>query len=123
MMCHTVLAVFLAAVFKWNKLSAAAGVFITNPVTAPLIYPFIYWVGALFVPVRTSYRLPDAFTVDAVREWIARTPELLCVLTVGGVVTGIPLAVVGYWIAYRLILKYRSRHTPSDSPPPSKSTT
>jgi uncharacterized protein (DUF2062 family) len=39
-------AAFLAELFKWNKFSAATGAWITNPLTAPLIYSINYLIGA-----------------------------------------------------------------------------
>jgi uncharacterized protein (DUF2062 family) len=48
------IAVFLAAVFKWNKISAAAAVWITNPVTAPIIYGVTYFIGATSSACRGS---------------------------------------------------------------------
>ena len=62
MMCHTVTAVFVAALLKWNKIAAAAGVFITNPVTAPFFYALTYRVGAAIMPEASSrVALPTAF--------------------------------------------------------------
>ena len=43
---HTVIAVFFATMFKWNKISAALAVWITNPVTAPVIYGLTFLLGA-----------------------------------------------------------------------------
>jgi hypothetical protein len=48
---QTATAVFFAALFKWNKFSGAAGVWITNSVTAPFIYGMTYLVGAKMLGV------------------------------------------------------------------------
>ena len=42
---HMAIAVFFAALFKWNKIAAAAGGWISNPVTAPFVYAGTYYVG------------------------------------------------------------------------------
>jgi uncharacterized protein (DUF2062 family) len=112
MMCHTVTAVFIASLLKWNRITAAAGVFITNPVTAPFFYAVTFKVGAA-VMLDTSSRLvmPAAFSVDAVMALLKNGPEILWILTVGGIVTGIPVAFAGYLLAYRLILTYRKRRS------------
>ena len=108
MMCHTVTAVFVAALLKWNKIAAAAGVFITNPVTAPFFYALTYRVGAAIMPEASSrVALPTAFTVDALTALLRSGPDILWILTVGGIVTGVPVAIAGYVMVYRLILIYR----------------
>jgi uncharacterized protein (DUF2062 family) len=49
-----VIAIFLATLFKWNKIAAALGVWLTNPLTAPFIYGLTYLVGSFVIG------LPDA---------------------------------------------------------------
>lgn len=109
---QTVTAVFIASLCKWNKIAAAAGVVITNPVTAPFFYAMTFKVGAAVMP-ETSSRLvmPAAFSVDAVMALLKNGPEILWILTVGGVVTGIPISLAGYILAYRLVLIYRKRRS------------
>jgi uncharacterized protein (DUF2062 family) len=110
MMCHTVTAVFLASLLRWNKLSAAAGVFITNPVTAPFFYALTFNVGAALMPETAAHlSLPGEFSVAALMAVIRSGPEILWILTIGGVVTGIPIALAGFFAAERLIRAYRRR--------------
>ena len=52
---HTAIAVPLAALFKWNKISAAISVWITNAVTAPIIYNITYMVGSKLIGVEKSF--------------------------------------------------------------------
>ena len=40
------IAIFFAAMLKWSKISAAFGVWITNPLTSPFIYGLTYIVDA-----------------------------------------------------------------------------
>ena len=42
---QTVIAVSLAALFRWNKISSALGVWISNPITAPFLYGITYLIG------------------------------------------------------------------------------
>ena len=49
---HTVIAVPLAALFKWNKLSSAISVWFTNAATAPIIYSITYLVGAKILGIK-----------------------------------------------------------------------
>jgi uncharacterized protein (DUF2062 family) len=102
------IAVPLAALFKSNKLAAAAGVWITNPLTAPFIYGLTYLVGARIIGVSGQIKagLTDGPTF---MEFIAKAPEIFWVMTVGGVVVGLPLALVGYYLSFSAITRYRAK--------------
>jgi uncharacterized protein (DUF2062 family) len=109
---HTAIAVLLAALFKWNKFSAAIAVWISNPFTAPLIYGLTYLLGAKVLSYKNSYTLPGSFDLDALLHIIRSAPEIIWVLIVGGTVAGIPLAVIGYFCAYFTIFEYRKNLKP-----------
>ncbi|MFC1812300.1 DUF2062 domain-containing protein [Thermodesulfobacteriota bacterium] len=102
-----VIAVFFAALLKWNKISAAVGVWITNPFTAPFIYSTTYIVGAKLMGIKTSFRLPSPLNLESVLKMLEKAPEILLALTLGGVVLGLPLAVLGHFISYNLLEKYQ----------------
>ena len=109
---HTAIAVLLAALFKWNKIAAALAVWISNPFTAPVIYGLTYLIGAKVLTYENSYALPQQFDLDALLDIIRSAPELIWVLIIGGVVTGIPLAIAGYFCAYFAIFEYRKTLRP-----------
>ncbi len=104
---HMAIAVFFASVLKWNKISAATAVWISNPLTAPIIYPATYYMGSKIITLKICYSFPRHFNLDALIVIIKQTPEIFLTLTVGGVVLGIPLAVVGYYLSLAAIVKYR----------------
>ncbi|MEJ2039216.1 MAG: DUF2062 domain-containing protein, partial [Desulfosarcinaceae bacterium] len=109
---HTLIAVFFAAVFKWNKLAAALGVQITNVFTAPLIYPVVYMVGHAILGI-SALPNPEAYlSMEAVVELIQRSPLILADLTVGGIVLGIPLSIITYWITLKTVENYRKKIKP-----------
>lgn len=110
MMCHTVTAVFFASLLKWSRIAAALGVVITNPFTAPFFYALTFRVGAAVLP-GTSLRptVPSEFSVEALTALIQNGPEILWILMVGGVATGVPIALAGYLLTYRLIRRHRNR--------------
>ena len=109
---HTAIAVLLAALFKWNKFSAALAVWISNPFSAPVIYGLTYIVGAKVLAYENSYTLPPQFDLDALLDIIRSAPDIIGVLIVGGLVMGIPLAVAGYFSAYFAIYEYRKNLQP-----------
>lgn len=98
------IAVALAAVMGQSKIAAAAGVWITNPVTAPLIYFITYALGAFFLgyPLRPPEGLRHAIT-----HLGDLTGNILLPLLVGGILAAIPMAVTGYWVTYQAVVAYR----------------
>jgi len=105
---HTAIAVPLAALFKWNKFSAALAVWISNPISAPFIYGITYYVGAKVLLIPDGYKLlPVEFSLDALFYTIQSAPEIIGILTVGGIVVGLPLAAIGYYFSLKAIIEYR----------------
>ena len=101
------IAVFFAALFKWNKISAAIGVWITNPVTAPFIYGITYVTGTKLLGIKTAYILNAEIHLDTVHKILHKAPEIFWALIIGGVIVGLPLAVAGYYISYSAITRYQ----------------
>jgi len=104
---HTAIAVFLAAIFKWNKISAAVGVWITNPLTAPVIYGVNYFIGAKLIGLQKVYLLSEAHGFAKIYKMMLKAPEIFWALTIGGIVLGLPLAVAGYYFSYSVVHKYQ----------------
>jgi hypothetical protein len=104
------MAVLLASAFRGNKISAAAGAFITNPVTAVFIYRMItYPVGRMFVG-GPSIPFPHEFNMNALIQVLKSGQDILWILTVGGVITGIPIAAAGYFLCYWWITKRGNKY-------------
>jgi uncharacterized protein (DUF2062 family) len=101
------IAVFIAALFKLNKISAAASVWITNPVTAPIIYGVTYFVGAHMIGMPGIKLTPEAFSVTSFITFFKQTPRIFWAMTLGGVVIGTPLAIAGYVMVYSAVDKYQ----------------
>ncbi len=106
-----VVAAFCAALLGWNKWSAAAGVWITNPVTAPAIYTLNYWVGAgLLKKMGWPEGTSESFMFQGIVSGVLQeTPHVLVSLILGGIVLGAPLAFVGYWAALWAVGRYRGK--------------
>jgi uncharacterized protein (DUF2062 family) len=103
------IAAFFAALFKWNKISAAAGVWISNPLSAPFIYGLTYITGAWVMGIHPHMAaMPPDFGFSSLVIMLKQTPEILTRLIVGGIVIGIPLAVIGYYVAFSAVQKYQT---------------
>lgn len=103
------LAIFFASLLKWNKISATIGVLITNAFTAPLLYALTYFVGAWILGIENHFIFPDEMNFRAVMTLFENAPRILGAMTVGGIVVGLPLAVIAYFVAYYLSSFYQAR--------------
>lgn len=109
---HTVSALFLAAFWKWNKIAAVAGVFITNPFTAPFIYPVTYLVGNTILGLSSISSMDKALSVETFAHLIKTSPLIMVDLVVGGIIIGLPLSIATYWVALAAIENYRKKLKP-----------
>lgn len=103
------IAVFFAIPLRLNKISSAAGVWITNPVSAPIIYPINYLVGAKLFNIHMSTDQIVDFSLKSLKYLVVKTPDILLAATLGGIVLGIPLAIGGYYFALSAIRRYHAR--------------
>jgi uncharacterized protein (DUF2062 family) len=99
--------VFFAALLKWNKISSVLGVWITNPATAPFIYSLTYVTGAKILghDAIQNFNLSDI----SIRLLLQKAPKIIIAMSVGGVVMGLPLAVLAYIIAHKLSRRYQEQ--------------
>jgi uncharacterized protein (DUF2062 family) len=102
-----IIAAAVAALLKWNKIAAAMGVWITNPVTAPFIYSVTYLVGSRMYGTEKVFNPPDEMTFSIVKKILAKSPGIFYSLTIGGIVLGVPIAIAGYFISYKLLSRYQ----------------
>lgn len=112
------IAVFFAIPLKWNKLSAAAGVWITNPVTAPFIYWINYVVGKKTFHIHIAQKCIGDPSARSLLDLVKETPDILLAMTLGGIVLGLPLAVLGYYLSYALVSRYQKRKHHHQTPEP-----
>ncbi len=102
------LGVFIAALLKWNKIAAAIGVQVTNPLTAPLVYGFTYLVGAKMIGLERAFVWKDAFDLNNIVAIFEKAPGIMLALTIGGIVVGLPVAWAGYLISHSAVEKYQT---------------
>jgi hypothetical protein len=103
------LAIFFASILKWNKYSAVLAVWITNPVTAPLLYGFTYIVGAKLLGLHNTFKMLEHMDWSTLVMLLRKSPSIITSLMVGGVVVGLPLAVVGYFLSYQAVEGYQKK--------------
>jgi uncharacterized protein (DUF2062 family) len=104
---HFFSSILLASLLGWSKIAAIVGVNVTNVITAPLIYPVNYWVGVKLVGFSKGIDWSAAFKLSDMLALMQQSPLILVDLSIGGIILGIPLAVAGYFVAFRIIRHYR----------------
>jgi len=93
------IALFFAFLLRENRLAAILGVWVTNPVTAPFIYAIEYEIGRILLGIERA-KLPTSFTWEgyATLGW-----DIMFPLWVGGLVAGVILGALSYFITLRLV--------------------
>jgi len=88
-----------AWLLKQNRIAAVLGVWVTNPATAPFIYGVEYEVGRRLLGMDYA-AFPDELTLESVAQmgW-----EVVAPLWLGGILAGLLLAPVAYWVTLRLV--------------------
>ena len=104
---QTPIAIFFAALFKWSKLSAAIGVWVSNPLSAPIIYGITYITGAKLMHLDPVFNLHLSPTWSMLKVLLQKAPQALAAMTVGGALIGLPLAVLSYYLSYAAVEKYQ----------------
>ena len=103
---QTVVAVSLAFVFRSNKIAAALGTWVSNPVNVPFFYYGLYIVGTFLVPMNVASFDPSHL---ALADMLKLGWDLVLVMMVGGLVVGIPASLATYFISLRFIQIYHER--------------
>ncbi len=94
-----VIAIFFAILLRENKIAAALGVWVSNPVTAPVIYALQYESGRLLLGMERA-RFPSELTLSALQNlgW-----EVLLPLCLGSLIFGILCGALTYALTLRFI--------------------
>jgi uncharacterized protein (DUF2062 family) len=103
---HTVLAVAITWMFRFNPVAVMAGVFINNPWTMLPIYGGGYWLGTLLWPPAAglpALQFDDVTFVD----FLVQFKPYLVPFFLGCTLAGLVASAAGYGIMHLLIAAYR----------------
>ena len=92
---QTVIALFLAALFRVSKLAAVLAVQFTNAITAPFIYAGTYYLGAYLLGQPSQENPFNDFSLTSLFEL---GPAVFAALGVGGLLAGIVIGTMGYFL-------------------------
>jgi len=103
-----VIALFFAILLKENKIAAALGVWITNPVTAPFIYAAEYETGRILLHM-PHVGLPHTLSYAALKHlgW-----EVIVPLGVGSLLYAVVCGALTYFVTLRLVPAFKGWRIP-----------
>jgi len=101
---QTLVGIALAILLRGNKITAAAGTWISNPFTYVPIFAFNYQIGCLLLKRDPSAPLPD---LQAVSDIVELAKDKGLILFSGSAVVGIILAVLFYFLSLKGIYRWR----------------
>ncbi|AJF06268.1 DUF2062 domain-containing protein [Geoalkalibacter subterraneus] len=102
------IALLLAFLLRENKIAALVGVWVTNPVTAPVIYTLEYEIGRLLLGLERS-GIPRELSSEAL---IGLGWDVLWPICVGSVILGTLCSSLAYALTLRLIPIVKSWRIP-----------
>lgn len=102
------IAIFFAFLLKENKIAAAIGVWITNPVTAAPIYALEYESGRRLLGM-DPLRFPEELTFEAMKTlgW-----DLMIPLCFGSLIYAIICSILAYALTLRFIPYFKTWRVP-----------
>ena len=101
---QTAIAIALAFILRSSKAAAAIGVWLSNPITFPIFYLASYKVGALIFGISAA----DNAGGKPV-NFLKVGADITIAAVTGGIIIGLCLAIVTYFITRKLYTKIRSR--------------
>lgn len=111
---QTLPVILLAVILRVDKLLAFIASWICNPYTVPLLYPFFCYTGSkvLGLDLTLSQIEKDVLKVSHSFSWETLKElgfELGASFFIGGFIYGVIIAMIGYFITFYAITKYRKR--------------
>lgn len=98
---------------RLSRIAAAAGVWITNPLTGPMMYGGAFFVGRPFARMLLPEgRLADPAVQFSLHDLAGAGPfalEAIVALLLGGVVLGLPLSLAGFFVSRAVVRRYQQR--------------
>lgn len=94
---QTLIGIMIAALVRGNKMAAAAGTWISNPLTYFPIFALNFHLGRLLLRFPKETILPTG--TGSMDEWMSLGISATAALLVGALVVGAIAAVIGYYIS------------------------
>ncbi len=102
---QTIIGLLLATVFNGNKLTAAAGTWVSNPLTYVPIFYFNFQVGEVLLQQPITF---DEAQLESWSDLSLAGMNFISTLFIGSSVVGVGLAVAAYFLSLWLMYRWRS---------------
>lgn len=103
---QTIIGIAIATVLRGNRILAAAGTWVSNPLTYLPLFAFNYQVGHWVLGGGPAQAFTD---LDSLRGWMEMGTEVTLRLMLGSAIVGVVLAPLSYFLGVRLIRQVRER--------------
>ncbi len=98
------IALFLSAVFRWNKIASVIGVYHVNPLTGPPFYALAFFIGKSVLGTEGQFVFPRGAGMSALINVFTGAGHVFLSLLLGGLILGIPLTCIAFLSAKKLLL-------------------
>ena len=102
---HMVLALIVAVIFRFNKVTTMAGAWVNNPYTMPFVFYGCFRFGEWILRMRVPPPSFESYTLQTVLK--AAVPYA-APLFLGTTIVGLAAAAVGYAVVYRIAVRVKS---------------
>ena len=102
---HMVLALIVAVVFRFNKVTTIAGAWVNNPYTMPFVFYGCFRFGEWILGVRIP---PPSFESYTLQSLLMAAVPYAAPLFLGTTVVGLAAAALGYVVVYRIAVRVKS---------------
>lgn len=102
---HMVLALIVAMVFRLNKMTTMAGVWVNNPYTMPFVFYLCFRLGEWILGMQVP---PPSFESYTLKVFLKAAVPYAAPLFLGTTIVGIAAAGLGYMVVYRIAVKVKS---------------
>jgi uncharacterized protein len=112
--CQMFLAIFVAWLFRVNKIVSAACTWVTNPVTIPIVFPFNVYLGSFFIsadvdPEKISEVMQNVSISTLLDLGVQLGFDGFLMFLIGGAILGSVLSPFFYGTVYVLVVKHQNR--------------
>ena len=83
---------------RWNKVACMLGILQVNYLTGPFFYAFAFFLGSKVCGYGDAIMLPERMNFGSVISMAAGNPEIILSLLTGGLILGIPLSLLSYYL-------------------------
>jgi uncharacterized protein len=114
---QTVLVLAVAVALRCSKLAALMGTLVTNPLTIPFLYLFMFRLGRFLLPDTRGRFNPEHLTIH---DLLQKGTHFYGSMFLGGVLIGLPCAVLTYVLTLKAIRAHQHRRERKMSASPYK---